>query len=167
MTSKREIGPRTCSCRRVSTSALCCYRSPFWTDCPLLVSRNLRRYNSRRSRSADVDSVWAPVLFFDDCYRSHFWSRSYSKCLVSDLIVQAKSGTGKTCVFCTIALDSLILENSATQVSQCSHVVLHHAFINKALVSTVKFYYRKLIVFWSSNLIRLTIFLSERIGQYK
>ncbi|XP_061526133.1 probable ATP-dependent RNA helicase DDX20 [Phycodurus eques] len=33
-----------------------------------------------------------------------------------DLIVQAKSGTGKTCVFCTIALDSLILENSATQV---------------------------------------------------
>ncbi|KAM8829705.1 putative ATP-dependent RNA helicase DDX20 [Synchiropus picturatus] len=33
-----------------------------------------------------------------------------------DLIVQAKSGTGKTCVFCTIALDSLILENTATQV---------------------------------------------------
>ncbi|XP_061760424.1 probable ATP-dependent RNA helicase DDX20 [Nerophis ophidion] len=33
-----------------------------------------------------------------------------------DLIVQAKSGTGKTCVFCTIALDSLNLENSATQV---------------------------------------------------
>ncbi|XP_067913581.1 probable ATP-dependent RNA helicase DDX20 [Heterodontus francisci] len=33
-----------------------------------------------------------------------------------DLIVQAKSGTGKTCVFATIALDSLILENPATQV---------------------------------------------------
>ncbi|XP_047467893.1 probable ATP-dependent RNA helicase DDX20 [Mugil cephalus] len=33
-----------------------------------------------------------------------------------DLIVQAKSGTGKTCVFCTIALDSLVLENHATQV---------------------------------------------------
>uniref|UniRef100_A0A8C6TGT2 RNA helicase n=1 Tax=Neogobius melanostomus TaxID=47308 RepID=A0A8C6TGT2_9GOBI len=33
-----------------------------------------------------------------------------------DLIVQAKSGTGKTCVFCTIALDSLILENPTTQV---------------------------------------------------
>uniref|UniRef100_A0A8P4G859 RNA helicase n=1 Tax=Dicentrarchus labrax TaxID=13489 RepID=A0A8P4G859_DICLA len=33
-----------------------------------------------------------------------------------DLIVQAKSGTGKTCVFCTIALDSLILENPGTQV---------------------------------------------------
>ncbi|XP_028309824.1 putative ATP-dependent RNA helicase DDX20 [Gouania willdenowi] len=33
-----------------------------------------------------------------------------------DLIVQAKSGTGKTCVFCTIALDSLVLANSATQV---------------------------------------------------
>ncbi|XP_037629620.1 probable ATP-dependent RNA helicase DDX20 [Sebastes umbrosus] len=33
-----------------------------------------------------------------------------------DLIVQAKSGTGKTCVFCTIALDSLVLENAATQV---------------------------------------------------
>ncbi|XP_051509957.1 probable ATP-dependent RNA helicase DDX20 [Myxocyprinus asiaticus] len=33
-----------------------------------------------------------------------------------DLIVQAKSGTGKTCVFTTIALDSLILENTSTQV---------------------------------------------------
>ncbi|XP_008412071.1 putative ATP-dependent RNA helicase DDX20 [Poecilia reticulata] len=33
-----------------------------------------------------------------------------------DLIVQAKSGTGKTCVFVTIALDSLILENPSTQV---------------------------------------------------
>ncbi|XP_029995605.1 putative ATP-dependent RNA helicase DDX20 [Sphaeramia orbicularis] len=33
-----------------------------------------------------------------------------------DLIVQAKSGTGKTCVFCTIALDTLVLENPATQV---------------------------------------------------
>ncbi|XP_069798060.1 probable ATP-dependent RNA helicase DDX20 [Narcine bancroftii] len=33
-----------------------------------------------------------------------------------DLIVQAKSGTGKTCVFSTIALDSLILENPATQI---------------------------------------------------
>ncbi|KAM4873319.1 putative ATP-dependent RNA helicase DDX20 [Thomomys bottae] len=33
-----------------------------------------------------------------------------------DLIVQAKSGTGKTCVFSTIALDSLILENYSTQI---------------------------------------------------
>ncbi|KAL7884837.1 hypothetical protein AOLI_G00076070 [Acnodon oligacanthus] len=33
-----------------------------------------------------------------------------------DLIVQAKSGTGKTCVFATIALDSLVLENATTQV---------------------------------------------------
>ncbi|XP_003479052.1 probable ATP-dependent RNA helicase DDX20 [Cavia porcellus] len=33
-----------------------------------------------------------------------------------DLIVQAKSGTGKTCVFSTIALDSLVLENSSTQI---------------------------------------------------
>ncbi|XP_038604703.1 probable ATP-dependent RNA helicase DDX20 [Tachyglossus aculeatus] len=33
-----------------------------------------------------------------------------------DLIVQAKSGTGKTCVFSTVALDSLILENPATQI---------------------------------------------------
>ncbi|XP_067414909.1 probable ATP-dependent RNA helicase DDX20 [Emydura macquarii macquarii] len=33
-----------------------------------------------------------------------------------DLIVQAKSGTGKTCVFATIALDSLLLENPATQI---------------------------------------------------
>ncbi|XP_012987954.2 probable ATP-dependent RNA helicase DDX20 [Esox lucius] len=33
-----------------------------------------------------------------------------------DLIVQAKSGTGKTCVFSTIALDSLVMENPAIQV---------------------------------------------------
>lgn len=33
-----------------------------------------------------------------------------------DLIVQAKSGTGKTCVFSTVALDSLIMENTATQI---------------------------------------------------
>ncbi|NXI35454.1 DDX20 helicase, partial [Galbula dea] len=33
-----------------------------------------------------------------------------------DLIVQAKSGTGKTCVFSTIALDAVLLENSATQI---------------------------------------------------
>ncbi|KAL4648395.1 putative ATP-dependent RNA helicase DDX20 [Arapaima gigas] len=32
-----------------------------------------------------------------------------------DLIVQAKSGTGKTCVFATIALDSLIVENLSAQ----------------------------------------------------
>uniref|UniRef100_A0A8C8SH77 Probable ATP-dependent RNA helicase DDX20 n=1 Tax=Pelusios castaneus TaxID=367368 RepID=A0A8C8SH77_9SAUR len=33
-----------------------------------------------------------------------------------DLIVQAKSGTGKTCVFATVALDSLLLANPATQI---------------------------------------------------
>ncbi|KAI1231079.1 hypothetical protein IHE44_0008525 [Lamprotornis superbus] len=33
-----------------------------------------------------------------------------------DLIVQAKSGTGKTCVFATIALDAVLLESPATQV---------------------------------------------------
>ncbi|NXS60371.1 DDX20 helicase, partial [Brachypteracias leptosomus] len=33
-----------------------------------------------------------------------------------DLIVQAKSGTGKTCVFSTIALDAVLLESSATQI---------------------------------------------------
>ncbi|NWX87803.1 DDX20 helicase, partial [Nothoprocta pentlandii] len=33
-----------------------------------------------------------------------------------DLIVQAKSGTGKTCVFCTVALDALLLESPATQI---------------------------------------------------
>ncbi|KAL2103210.1 hypothetical protein ACEWY4_000078 [Coilia grayii] len=33
-----------------------------------------------------------------------------------DLIVQAKSGTGKTCVFATVALDALIPENTGTQV---------------------------------------------------
>ncbi|XP_064894456.1 probable ATP-dependent RNA helicase DDX20 [Columba livia] len=33
-----------------------------------------------------------------------------------DLIVQAKSGTGKTCVFSTIALDAVLLECPATQI---------------------------------------------------
>ncbi|KAF2983208.1 hypothetical protein EK904_008401 [Melospiza melodia maxima] len=33
-----------------------------------------------------------------------------------DLIVQAKSGTGKTCVFTTIALDAVLLESPATQI---------------------------------------------------
>ena len=40
-----------------------------------------------------------------------------SMAIFSDLIVQAKSGTGKTCVFSTIALDSLVLENSTIQVN--------------------------------------------------
>ena len=33
-----------------------------------------------------------------------------------DLIAQAKSGTGKTCVFSVIALESILLESSTTQV---------------------------------------------------
>ncbi|XP_010000513.1 PREDICTED: probable ATP-dependent RNA helicase DDX20 [Chaetura pelagica] len=33
-----------------------------------------------------------------------------------DLIVQAKSGTGKTCVFSTIALDAVLLESPVTQI---------------------------------------------------
>ncbi|NXC15284.1 DDX20 helicase, partial [Corythaeola cristata] len=33
-----------------------------------------------------------------------------------DLIVQAKSGTGKTCVFSTVALDAVLLESPATQI---------------------------------------------------
>ncbi|XP_064255295.1 probable ATP-dependent RNA helicase DDX20 isoform X2 [Passer domesticus] len=33
-----------------------------------------------------------------------------------DLIVQAKSGTGKTCVFATIALDAVLLDSPATQI---------------------------------------------------
>uniref|UniRef100_A0A674GGU4 Probable ATP-dependent RNA helicase DDX20 n=1 Tax=Taeniopygia guttata TaxID=59729 RepID=A0A674GGU4_TAEGU len=33
-----------------------------------------------------------------------------------DLIVQAKSGTGKTCVFATIALEAVLLESPATQI---------------------------------------------------
>lgn len=32
--------------------------------------------------------------------------------------MQAKSGTGKTCVFATIALDAVLLESPATQVSR-------------------------------------------------
>lgn len=43
-------------------------------------------------------------------------NQSFLWTLFKDLIVQAKSGTGKTCVFSTIALDSLVLENAATQV---------------------------------------------------
>ena len=35
----------------------------------------------------------------------------------TDLIVQAKSGTGKTCVFTVVALESLLLDTVATQVS--------------------------------------------------
>lgn len=46
--------------------------------------------------------------------------------VVPDLIVQAKSGTGKTCVFCTVALDSLVLENPATQVSIDTLSPAHH-----------------------------------------
>ena len=34
----------------------------------------------------------------------------------SDLIVQAKSGTGKTCVFSVIALESIHIDTAATQV---------------------------------------------------
>lgn len=45
-----------------------------------------------------------------------------SQFFLSDLIVQAKSGTGKTCVFSTIALDSLVLENPTTQVSRLTYV---------------------------------------------
>ena len=36
--------------------------------------------------------------------------------IVADLIVQAKSGTGKTCVFSVIALESLQLDSAALQV---------------------------------------------------
>ena len=32
-----------------------------------------------------------------------------------DLIVQAKSGTGKTCVFCVVALESICCESKALQ----------------------------------------------------
>ena len=34
----------------------------------------------------------------------------------SDLIVQAKSGTGKTCVFGVVALESVNIKSDATQV---------------------------------------------------
>lgn len=36
--------------------------------------------------------------------------------LFVDLIAQAKSGTGKTCVFSVIALESVLLESNTTQV---------------------------------------------------
>ena len=56
------------------------------------------------------------------CWYLSFFSQSWLMIIFfffssSDLIVQAKSGTGKTCVFSTIALDSLVLENLSTQVS--------------------------------------------------
>lgn len=35
-----------------------------------------------------------------------------------DLIAQAKSGTGKTCVFSVIALESVLPESNTTQVFQ-------------------------------------------------
>lgn len=38
------------------------------------------------------------------------------ECCVLDLISQAKSGTGKTCVFSVIALESLSLDSNSTQV---------------------------------------------------
>ena len=37
-------------------------------------------------------------------------------CIFTDLIVQAKSGTGKTCVFTVIALESVILDTTGLQV---------------------------------------------------
>ena len=36
--------------------------------------------------------------------------------LFSDLIVQAKSGTGKTCVFSVIALENIVTDTASTQV---------------------------------------------------
>ena len=48
---------------------------------------------------------------------------------VTDLIVQAKSGTGKTCVFSVIALESVEVETSSTQVSDI--VCGHHFFESK------------------------------------
>lgn len=49
----------------------------------------------------------------------------------SDLIVQAKSGTGKTCVMTVIALDSLSL-NKATQV----YIDLHYRFRLRSMTIT-------------------------------
>lgn len=53
-----------------------------------------------------------------------------SVCCISDLIVQAKSGTGKTCVFSAIALDSLVMENTTTQVTQITQFIIRdmHSF---------------------------------------
>lgn len=39
-----------------------------------------------------------------------------------DLIVQAKSGTGKTCVFSVIALENLQLDSTAFQVSSLKNI---------------------------------------------
>jgi len=42
----------------------------------------------------------------------------------ADLIVQAKSGTGKTCVFSVVSLESLETESLALQVNTCINCTL-------------------------------------------
>ena len=49
------------------------------------------------------------------------------ECCVLDLISQAKSGTGKTCVFSVIALESLSLDSNSTQVRE-AFVMYDYAF---------------------------------------
>ena len=44
--------------------------------------------------------------------------------LLADLIAQAKSGTGKTCVFAVIALEAVVLTNRRPQVSIISFAAL-------------------------------------------
>ena len=57
-----------------------------------------------RNRKCVVDHNTSCVKLYD------------CECCVLDLISQAKSGTGKTCVFSVIALESLSLESNSTQV---------------------------------------------------
>lgn len=65
-----------------------------------------------------VDSSGSVISFwYLSCFSQYWLVIFFFSFVFSDLIVQAKSGTGKTCVFSTIALDSLVLENLSTQVS--------------------------------------------------
>lgn len=84
--------------------------------CSRLGTRDVKRQYCTQSSLINRRSQIVFLIIQRSCAALHCPSA------VSDLIVQAKSGTGKTCVFCTIALDSLVLENPATQVSRFTPV---------------------------------------------
>ncbi len=75
-------------------------------------------------------------LFEENTYKGQcdVWLRIYTCCIARnvlfnfpDLVVQAKSGTGKTCVFSVIALESITTESYGTQVSTSNHVFMTQA----------------------------------------
>ena len=56
-------------------------------------------------------------------------------CLVVDLVVQAKSGTGKTCVFAVVALENVDVTCSTTQVCSSCNYVTWHWILSRAFLS--------------------------------